>query len=121
MEQSMDIVKILPVKLTKDELREKGEKLAELIGQAEALKTEAKDRAKDYRDQLEILSEETGHLASIVRAKAEDRDVECRVEKNFDRGVVETFRNDTGETVSTETLTEEERQEAIAFPTAVEG
>lgn len=117
----MDVIKILPVKLTPDELRAKGEKLAELIGQAEVLKTEAKDKAKDYRETLEILSEETGHLASVVRAKAEDRDVECIVEKDFDRGVIETVRQDTMETVSTEPMSEQDRQDVMAFPTAVEG
>lgn len=113
-------IKILPVKLTSPEIQAKGEKLADLIGQAQEAKTEAKDRAKSYRESIEILEDEASILASVVRAKAEDREVECKAEKHFERGVIEVVRIDTMETVSTEPMTEEQRQEAIAFPQAVD-
>jgi hypothetical protein len=100
----------LPVRLTHDELIERGNALALERQRYNELEMAAKNAAKKAKDDLAEIDAEIDRLAGIVRAKAEPRPVRCKTARDFERGVVETMRLDTGEIVDSRVMTEQERQ-----------
>lgn len=100
----------LPVRLTKSELLERGNSLALAREHYTRQRGEAKAAAAVAKADLEEIEGEVDRLAGIVRAKAEPRPVETRVVRDYERGVVDTVRLDTGELVRTRAMTEQERQ-----------
>lgn len=99
----------LPVNLTQRELLERGEALA--LGRVSRNETAsaAKAKAGEFKAQLEELDAEVDRLAGIVRDKAEPRPVVCELRPDMQRGVMETWRTDTGELVSSRVLEPHER------------
>ena len=109
----MKTTKKLPVMLTEDEMRERGEALAESVETTAALTEEKKANDAEINGKIKTSKEITRKLSRIIASKTEDREVECEITKDFERGVVTLHRCDTGEVVETRPMTPDERQEQM--------
>lgn len=103
----------LPVRLTQEELIERGWLLGEQRREQRSIEAEKKSANDDFKIRLETCGEESDRLARIVRDKAEPRPVQCYEKRDYKRGVVEVWRTDTGELVDSRVMSEHERQKAI--------
>lgn len=103
----------LPVKLDADELRERGDRLAAVIQDLNAEENRQVDQKAQMKARLSELDAKKTQLAIIISRREEDRDVTVEHFHDYERGVVETIRRDTGETISSRRLTEEERQQSL--------
>lgn len=100
----------LPVPLTTPEKVEYGRNLAHLHSDYTKLEIDKKASADTFKYSLEALDGRISHLAGVIRAGEEDRQVECRWRYLFETNSKELIRMDTGEIVETATITAEERQ-----------
>jgi hypothetical protein len=97
--------------LSEDELRARGQKLAEALREIRRVEDAKRDAMKDFKEQLEELHGETRETADAIRNKSEFRLVSCQV--FFHAPVVgskRTIRMDTGELVREEAMTLDEQQ-----------
>jgi len=98
----------LPVPLTEDEIRHRGQELARRIqSRAEEAERQAEEKRR-MRAQLEEMDAGIARLSEVVRTGVEHRSVEVVEQLVGTR--VERIRTDTGEILSTRAATDEERQ-----------
>jgi hypothetical protein len=100
----------LPVKLTDEELLKVGRELA---GTTQDIATEEKRQADvkaGMKARLAELDARRTQLAMNISRREQDRDVRVDVYMDFQRGIVQEIREDTGETVHTRQMTDTERQ-----------
>jgi hypothetical protein len=109
----------LPVKLTEDEITQRGRGMAKFESDRSALEESKKATADEFKAKINLCSESMGRLSRSINTGHEDRDVECEWIKNFARKVADLVRNDTGEVVETRPLDADELQEKL-FPKAPE-
>lgn len=100
----------LPVTLTTDELLARGDGLARAHRAVRDEQAKQKAVKEEMKQRLEDLEGEVGKLARIVRDKAEDRDVECRIVHDYLANAVQVVREDTGEVIEARAMTDRERQ-----------
>lgn len=105
------LIKSLPCALTIEEVRQKGEKLAQKIREYELTEEERKKATKQLGDKLKDLRAEQEQLGREIRTRKEDRDVEVREEPDNALRVVRVIRVDTGEEAYTRAMTETEIRE----------
>ncbi|MEE9367191.1 MAG: hypothetical protein V3W44_10920 [Dehalococcoidales bacterium] len=113
-EKSDTFQKKLPVRLTDEELRHRGDELATKLDDLDAIEarvTAAKEAAKPPRQQTE---QRIQVLRGQIRSKSEDRLVDCEEIKRFKERCAETVRQDTGEIVATRPLTAREMQTELS-------
>lgn len=103
----------LPVQLSNDEVRLKGEELAQQRKAWEAKKAERKAVAARLKEELDELDDKICTLADQVKNRREHRDVEVAELKDFEQGKVDTVRSDTGEVVRSRAMTGGERQVSL--------
>jgi DNA gyrase/topoisomerase IV subunit A len=101
----------LPVGLTQDEIRQRGEALAETWAEEQKVLAEKKAMDNVYTSKLTEVGKKRNALADAVRTKTEEREVAVEQFFDDDRGVVSVHRVDTMETVSTRDMTIKEREE----------
>ena len=95
--------------LTDNEVRARGEALADAVQRADRLAAEnkaAKDTMKTEEAEIEA---EIGKLAQIVATRSEQRSVEVELRANFTLRLVEEIRTDTGETIRTRDVEERDK------------
>ncbi len=105
----------LPVKLTENEIKDAGRKLAQLegaLGEHAAKEKEIKDDLKSKRSSFEG---QIAQLASVIRQGHEYRPVSVRIEADYAEDRMYEIREDTLDTVGVRPLTEQDRQ-ARLFP-----
>ena len=105
--------RLLPCKLTDDELREYGQDLAKVrqdILTEEARQVSLKQQLKASLTELEARSL---RLSSMIARGEEARDVEVEPRLDFRKSEYCEIRADTGERISERLITEEERQEHL--------
>lgn len=102
--------KYLPVRLSDDELRDRGSSLAHLHKSMDELELKAAEVNAQFKDQRKIFASEAKRLSEIVRAKQEPREVAVEVRMTKKAGVVEEVRLDTGEVVLSRKMDSEEAQ-----------
>ena len=100
----------LPCELTDDEVRAKGEQIAQLIGEIQDAEVAMKAQAEEAKDNIKGLKARTSALSSEVRTRREYRSVEVRESFDWGNRRVEVIRLDTGEVIRTRETTEAERQ-----------
>jgi hypothetical protein len=110
---------LLPVKLTEGELLAKADELVRTLHAIKMEKADQDDAKSAMKGRLVGLEKDADQLANIVRSKSEMREVETKVRLVDEKGVVETFRIDTGEVIGTRVMTGEERNLKL-FPREVE-
>jgi len=104
------MLRSLPVLLADDEIKILGETLARKDREKRNLEAEKKLNAQSFKDKIDTLDEDMRSLATTIRDGREYRPVECREEFNYERGIIEVMRVDTGEVVEQRRMTESERQ-----------
>ena len=107
--------RMLPCKLTDDELREYGQDLAKVrqdILTEEARQVSLKQQLKASLTELEARSLK---LSSMIARGEEARDVDVEPQLDFKRGTYCEVRLDTGERIGERAVTAEERQENLLF------
>ena len=100
----------LPCKLTQQQLDERRDRMAEQVEQLAILEAEKKDNAARSKAKIEALELELAAVAYEIRTRSEQREVEIRHEKDYQQGIDETIRQDTGEIISTRVMSPQERQ-----------
>jgi hypothetical protein len=106
-------VEDLSVKLSDEEVMERGNRLANIEGEIErhtSHETNVKADLKATRSRLEA---ERGRIAQQVRSRSELRPIEVEIVADFKAGLVRDIRVDTCATVRTRALSEAERQGAL--------
>lgn len=118
----MTLLKILPVKLTRDELILKAKELSALYVKIQEAEDAKKAAASAHADEIKKMNYELNQLVRMVNTGNEYRQVECSERKNFSVAIIETWRDDLGTMVETRPMTESERQaELFPGPKQVEG
>jgi hypothetical protein len=103
-------VRELPCKLTDEERMSLGDKIAELVGEAEDIEAEKKSIASSYKAKADKISERIQALSRQLLRGTVDRDVEVTIEQDLAHAEEIITRIDTGEVVSRKTLTALEMQ-----------
>lgn len=101
---------MLPVRLSSEELRERGSMLAHQHDLADKHEVEASETKKRLKFRAETIEAEASRLAEIIRAKQEPREVEVEVRLTKKAGEVEEVRIDTGEIIITRKMLDSEAQ-----------
>ena len=104
----------LPVPLSPDEIRVRGQDLAQKHRAYEAREEESKELRKGLADGLKLARREMMDLARVIRDRAEARPVECEWRRDDKAGVMNLVRLDLGEAVFSRPMTDEERQHKLA-------
>lgn len=102
--------RFLPVKLDADELRERGDSLAAVIQDLNAEENRQVDVKAQMKARMAELDSKKTQLAIVISRREEHRDVMVDMFHDYDRLVAETVRRDTGETIASRRMTEDERQ-----------
>lgn len=103
----------LPVKLTEDELRERGDSLAAVIQDINAEENRQVDMKTQMKARITELDAKQTQLAITISRREEYRDVTVDVYHDFDKLKVETVRRDTGECIHRREMTQEELQRPL--------
>lgn len=120
MEQEK-IYRSLPVKFTEDQVRQFSDDLAEQYAKRNALESEKKQVASDYKARIESADAILSQLARYVTQKQEFQQVECRIILDTpDFGKKTVVRCDTGDVAAVEVMTPQDRQYVINFTPAAE-
>lgn len=112
------VVRSLPVRLTEEELLKKGGELAATVQDISSEESRQQDIKSQLKAKLAELEARRSNLAITVSRKEEHRDVEVDIFHDYQRGVVEDVRRDTGEVVSRRVMRDDERQQPL--PVGVE-
>lgn len=113
---NIGIERPLPVKLTKEELLERGDRMAECEIEIEALKVERSGFNRAIKEKVDRRAE----LAHVIDTGEEKRDVLCKWGKNFPQNCWDLIRQDTKEVVDTRPMSPADRQAEIEFPSEPE-
>ncbi len=105
--------RFLPCKLTPDEIRERGEKLASLRNQIADVEASKKQAMENFKSQLTTLTKIADDITEEISTKSEWRSVEITENKDFDKKKAFTIRLDTEEVVETRALTPKELQQGL--------
>jgi hypothetical protein len=111
------VVRSLPVRLTDEELLKKGQELAATVQDIAAEESRQVDIKTQLKAKLAELDARRSGLAVTVSRKEEHRDVEVDIFYDYQRGVVEDIRRDTGEVLTTRVMQESERQQKLPVET----
>lgn len=101
--------RILPVTLTPDDVRERGELLARELETLTNMETQQTAEKKEMKDDLDTQYGQVNQLARVVRDRLEQRPVECECRLNMALGLVEEVRTDTGEIITTRNFRESDK------------
>ncbi len=106
--------RFLNVPLTQDEMRQRGEQLADIIKERDELALEQKKERDAMKEAMETVEGRIRHLASVVNARVEERSVQVEIRYSTTLHMIEEVRTDTGEVVKTRTPTEDDKVRAAA-------
>src|SRR5690606_14653048 len=105
--------KILPCRLTDDEVIDRSDTLVQRLDALDKLKAEAAETAKRYKDQIAVVDDHCRKLRKAIEERSEDREVLCEERIDRARGVAQIYRLDTGEMVSERKLELDDLQEPL--------
>ncbi len=106
--------RFLQVPLTSDEVRSRGEQLADAVCERSVILERQKAEKERMRDELEAIDGRIRRLAAVVSDGVEERSVPVEVRVNLVLGLLEEIRIDTGEIVKSRAATEEDKRRAQA-------
>jgi len=104
---------MLPVKLTDDELLQKGEELADAHEELVEANGELKKNQDYLKNRIKGIQADISDLIRALKNKTEDREVDCEERPDYESGNMQTVRLDTGEVVYTRPLIDSEKQMQI--------
>jgi hypothetical protein len=108
--QEEKIDQFLKVTFSGEEKVEMGSELARLIREKAEIEEQLKSVSADLKSQSVALGGKINSFAEKIRSGYEMANVSCTVKKDYKKGIVKTFRNDTGELVKERPMTDEEKQ-----------
>jgi hypothetical protein len=108
--QEEKIEQFLKVTFSEEEKTGMGSELARLIREKAEVEEQLKSVATDLRGQIMALGGKINTFAEKIRSGYEMANVSCTVKKDYKKGIVKTFRNDTGELVKERPMSDEEKQ-----------
>jgi hypothetical protein len=97
-----------------DEIVENSERLADLLIERREVDSEYREITGDYRQRIKRLDGDIARMSTLVKSGEEIRPTECWEEPDYDQGVVEVFRRDTGSLVHVREMHDGDRQLGIA-------
>lgn len=112
------ITRNLPCKLSDDELRQRGDALAETVQELAAEESRQTDVKAQMKARLTELEAKQTRFAITISRKEEYRDVSCDLFADPTRGIVDVVRRDVGEVVETRPISDDERQRALPMEAA---
>lgn len=104
------ITRKLPVRLTDEELLERGGQLADAELSYRMIDEDRKRTVAGFKEQLDATELLMKTLSNVIRGKEELRDVECVWLPNNRNLTVSLVRIDNNDTIETRPMTDEERQ-----------
>jgi len=104
------VTKELPVQLTQEELMEKAKELAKLQQDKASAEEQAKSAAATFKDRIASAQSSISMLSRDICNGYEYREVKCQYEFDWSAGKKRLVRTDTGETIKTEPITQNDRQ-----------
>lgn len=107
------LTKELAVALTPEEFETKSRDLAKICQEIGLKQYLQKAAAKAAKEEIERLEDERAKLASVVKDKAEYRDVDCVERFDHTRRMAITVRLDTGEEIAHRAMEIHEYQEEM--------
>ncbi len=107
--------RLLPVRLTVDEMQARGEALAGLVQEYDVVEDDKKTSNSVATDRLKEIREEMGKLKTIILNQTEPREVEIFEKADYQRGMMDIFRCDDGTQVDSRPLSRAEMQQEINF------
>jgi hypothetical protein len=107
--------RMLPVKLTEDELLQRGKIAAEAIEKKASLKDGLKNAAAVFRGKIKLQDEIINKLSHQISTGEEDREVEVKIKKDHENKRYMEVREDTGEVTVDRAMTPGELQTEIPF------
>lgn len=113
------LTKSLPVKLTLDEIRLRGQEVAALIKSADRLEFEKKEAADNFKAQIEACKLYVNKLTTEITEGQVWREVQIEEVKDWTTQQVQTVRMDTGEIVDIRPMTPKELTRPLPFPQPV--
>lgn len=107
------IKEVLPVKLTDEERLSRANDLANAVQKVEDAKRHKKIVNRDATAKVDEAEAERADLSDVVASGREYREVIVHRVFNYEDGTVFEMRTDTGETLRSRKLTDEERQATL--------
>ena len=104
---------MLDCHLTDDEKIDRGEALSSFVQDLKKLEDEKKASNTEFKEKIDNKTFEVRHLAKVIKQGFEERAVEIREVKDYDRKTIDIFRIDTGERVSPRSMAIEDAQESL--------
>lgn len=101
---------MLPVKLTAAEMAARARKAAQTQSDEDIAEEEEKTRRGEHKAAVERMQTTIRQCLDAIRTGTEMRHIAVLDRKDFEAGVMEVVRTDTGSVVRTRALTTEERQ-----------
>jgi hypothetical protein len=103
----------LPCTMTDPEIVESAKKMAERLSKLDQLEDQLASVKKQIGADVDACNAQIAKLKDMVRTGIEHRDVQCTVRYEWKRGKKITQRDDTGEIVVEEVISEGERQQNL--------
>lgn len=107
------IKEVLPVKLTDEERLERANDLANAVQNVEDAKRHKKIVNRDATAKVDEAEAARADLSDVVASGREYREVIVHRVFNYEEGTVIEIRTDTGETLRSRNMTDEERQASL--------
>ncbi|MCK5236445.1 MAG: hypothetical protein KAR06_05600 [Deltaproteobacteria bacterium] len=105
--------KVLPVKLTQEEVLHYSKELAKETQDLEEIEKRKKDVMADFGSQILKHKSEVGVLSRKISTGEEYRDIECEWNFDWKDGRKRLYRTDTGELLQTDKISDYERQQKL--------
>lgn len=96
-----------------DEKKELADKMADCISKKIEAEGNLKSIQTQFKSEIAKVDAELSQASEKYRSGFEMRNIECRVDRDYGRGVITIFRCDTGEFVKERAMTAEERQQDL--------
>jgi hypothetical protein len=107
------VTETLDCKLTDTECLHYGRELANLSQQVESAESRKKAVVKELDSNIASLEARGSEIAAKLNRGAEMREVKVTLSRDYERGVFEKIREDTGDTYFTRPLRDDERQRKL--------
>lgn len=113
MTQPTKITRELFVVLTEDEVSSYSKELARVTSATALLEDEKKASSSAFKDKIDRALADSRALANKITTQKELRPVECHWSLDFKTNRATLYRSDTGETIESRDITEDERQKKL--------
>ncbi len=107
------ITKSVPVKLNAEEYRQRAQRYQGIDREIAAIDKAKAKATSEFAAKKKALEAEKETLARVVELGEEERPVECREERNAERGIIEFVRVDNGEIAGSRPMSAHEKQLTI--------